>query len=143
MKKIIPLMFVCLMCFTCCKTSKKAASTDMPLCQTQWNLVAIEQEALTEESPAQPYIMFDADGHFYGNLGCNEFQGTYYQRKQKMKMEYTGATKKLCQKMEVEKAFMKALKSDINNFNIVGNVLVLSNGSEEIMRFEGTTPKDE
>ncbi|MBO4488957.1 MAG: META domain-containing protein [Bacteroidales bacterium] len=143
MKKIIPLMFICLMCCTCCKTTKKAASGDMPLCQTQWNLVTIEQEALSGKSSVQPYIMFDAEGNFYGNLGCNDFQGTYYQRKQKIKLEYSGATKKLCKDMEVEKAFMKALKSEIDNFTIAGNVLILSDGSKEIMRFEGTAPTEE
>lgn len=143
MKKIIPLMFVCLMCFTCCKTTKKAASNDMPLCGTQWNLVDIEQTPLPEKLPVQPYIIFDEDGGYHGNLGCNEFMGTYYQNKQKMKMEYSGATKKLCKDMEIEKAFLKALKASINNFYIDGNTLILSEGSKEILRFEGTTPTEE
>lgn len=143
MKRIIPILCISLMCFTCCKTTKKAASNDMPLCQTQWNLITIEQEGLSGKSPVQPYIMFDAEGKFYGNLGCNEFQGTYYQNKQKIKLEYSGSTKKLCKNMEDEKAFMKALKSEVNNFNIEGNVLILSDGSREIMRFEGTVPTEE
>ena len=142
MKKIIPLMFVCLMCFTCCKTTKKAASGDMPLRQTQWNLVAIEQNAISEDSPTQPYLIFGDDGQFYGNLGCNDFQGTYYQRKQSLKLEYTGSTKKLCSKMEVERDFMKALKKDIQEFTIDGNLLILTDGSKEILRFEGTAPKE-
>lgn len=142
MKKIILLMFLSLMCFTCCKTSQKAASKNLPLCGTQWNLLAIEQEAITEDNTTQPYIIFDTEGNFHGNLSCNDFMGTYWTRKQQMHMEYTGATKKLCPKMEVEKNFLKALKMDITDYTIDGSILVISNGSKEIMRFQGTTPEE-
>ena len=143
MKKIIPILCIGLMCFNCCKTTKKAASNDMPLCGTQWNLVDIEQNPLPEMLPIQPYIIFDEEGGYHGNLGCNEFRGTYYQDKQKIKLEYSGATKKLCKDMEIEKAFLKALKASVNNFSIDGSTLILSDGSKEIMRFEGTTPSEE
>ena len=37
---------------------------------------------------------------------------------------------------------MKALKKEIHDFTIEGNILILSDGSKEILRFEGTAPKE-
>ncbi len=123
----------------CCKTSKKNVKTgDLPLIGTQWNLVALEGEETTKEFALRPFITFDSAGSIQGNLGCNTFFGSYDTgKKGKMKIEYQGSTKRLCQKMAVEKQFIKALKRDVNLYQIKGNELILSNANEEIMRFEG------
>ncbi len=53
-----------------------------------------------------------------------------------MELTYKGSTKKLCDQMEMERLMMKALKKPITQFEIEGNILILYEGKDEIMRFE-------
>lgn len=124
--------------FTQCNSSKKVAeSRNTPLRLVQWNLIAIEGEVLdSTEYMVKPYIVFNDNGTFTGNFGCNTFFGDYYQKKQKLELTYQGATKKLCQQMRVERAMMKAIKKELNRYEISDNILILYSGKEEIMRFE-------
>lgn len=127
-------------CLGGCSTHKKMSeSNKLPLIGTHWNLVAIEDVALQPLHPtSKPYIVFDSLGKFNGNLGCNIFFGSYYQKKHKIELQYDGATKRLCTKMDVENALLKALKRDIDNFSIDGKTLILYSGKKEILRFEGS-----
>ncbi len=130
-------MILAAVCFVGCKTTNKATeANNKPLVGTQWNLVAINGEAIDSNQVIQPFIIFDADGNFNGNLGCNTFFGTYYQKKQKIELTYSGATKRLCHEMETEKSVIQALKAEINNFTISGNTLTLYAGKVEILKFE-------
>lgn len=131
----LSLILVC----CCCKTSKKNVKSEkFPLIGTQWNLVALNGEEISHEFALRPFITFDSAGAAQGSLGCNSFFGTYeISKKHKMTIEYQGATKRLCQKMDVEKQFISALKQDINQFQIKGNELILFAGDKEVMRFEG------
>ena len=54
-----------------------------------------------------------------------------------MTIEFQGATKRLCQQMSVERSFLKALKRDINHYQIQGSELILFEEEFEIMRFSG------
>jgi len=121
-----------------CHSSKKMAeSTNTPLRLVQWNLLSIEGEALdSTEYAVKPYIVFNDNGTFTGSFGCNTFFGDYFQKKQKLELTYKGATKKLCQQMRVERAMMKAIKKELNRYEISDNLLILYSGKEEIMRFE-------
>ena len=100
----IALILIC----SCCKTSKKNVKTEKyPLIGTQWMLVALEGEEFAKEFALHPFIVFDTAGSFQGNLGCNSFFGSYeVSKKQKMRIEFQGATKHLCSKMEVERRFI-------------------------------------
>ena len=119
--------------FCGCKSSQKAAeSKNSPLVGTQWQLESISNQLVADDSFAsQPYIIFNDDGTFAGNLGCNS-----YQKKQKMTVDFSGATRKLCTAMNTEKAFHKGLKAGINHFEISGNTLILYADKEEIFRFK-------
>ena len=123
----------------CCKTSKKnVKSENLPLVGTQWNLVAIDGNEISAEFALRPFITFDSVGAVQGNLGCNTFFGTYeINKKHKMTLEYQGATKRLCQKMDIEKQFISALRKDINQYQIKGNELILFSENNEVIRFEG------
>ena len=124
--------------FCGCKTSHKAAeSKNSPLTGTQWQLRSISSQPVAEDSfTSLPYIIFNDDGTFVGNLGCNSFFGTYYQKKQKMTVDFTGATKKLCSEMDSERAFLKGLKAGITTFNITDRTLTLYAGKEEVLVFK-------
>ena len=142
MKKIIfPLAAVLLiLACCCCKTSKKNVSNgNYPLIGTQWNLTALEGEEIGADFALRPFITFDSAGNIKGNLGCNSFFGTYsVNKKQKMTLEFQGASKRLCQQMSVERRFIKALKQDIVKYKIHGDELILFAADDiEIMRFTG------
>lgn len=120
-----------------CQSGKKVADADnSPFYETKWNLSSIEGEYIDSTScMTKPYIVFFDDGTFTGNLGCNTFFGSYFQKKQKIELTFEGATKKLCANMGVERAMMKALKKEISQFEISGKTLILYQDKDEIMRF--------
>lgn len=141
MKKSIYLLsfLMLIMLFSCCKTSKKGvADAHYSLLGTQWNLVALDGAKIGNEFALRPFITFDSTEHIQGNLGCNTFFGTYsVSKKQKMTLNFDGATKRLCPQMEVERDFIKALKRDISRYEIEGEELILYAGDDEVMRFTG------
>ena len=121
-----------------CKSSKKSVKVEYPLIGTQWNLVAIDGEKITNEFALRPFITFDTAGGVQGNLGCNSFFGEYtVSKKHKMTLGYQGSTKRLCSQMDVEKQFMKALKSEVTRYEIKGSELIIFADSKEVMRFTG------
>ena len=117
MRKVVYSLTVVILILSCscCKTSKKNVKTEkFPLIGTQWMLVALEGEEINKDFALHPFIVFDSTGSFLGNLGCNTFFGNYeVSRKQKMKFQFEGATRRLCSKMEVERRFLTILKRDV------------------------------
>ncbi|MBQ5994037.1 MAG: META domain-containing protein [Bacteroidales bacterium] len=124
---------------SCCKTSKKNVKAGkFPLVGTQWMLVALENEEINKDFALHPFIVFDTAGAFHGNLGCNTFFGTYeITKKQKMRLQFDGATKRLCSKMEVERRFLVILKRDVTRYELHDNELILFSEERELMRFKG------
>lgn len=124
---------------SCCKSSKKnVKSGQLPLIDTQWTLEAIESEEIGTDFALRPFIKFDTNYKITGSLGCNSLFGTYsINKKNKMTINYSGSTKRLCQQMSVERKFIKALKRSIDSYEIKGDVLILSADNEELLRFKG------
>lgn len=139
MKCKLSLCLIALTLLGGCKTNKKVADVNsLPLCETHWDLISIEGQSIDEKTfTTNPYIIFDTLGKYTGNLGCNIFFGTYFQKKQKIELEYGGATKRLCPKMDLENKFLNTLKKDISNYSIEGKTLILYAGKTEIAKFEG------
>lgn len=141
MKKYVCSVMVATLILTLfgCKSSKRSIGDEhYPLIGTQWNLVTLDGEKIGNDFALRPFITFDSTGNIQGNLGCNTFFGTYtVNKKHKLTISYQGSTKRLCQQMSVEKRFSKALKSDINRYEIEGEYLILLAGDEEVMRFAG------
>ena len=128
----------------CCKTSKKSLKTEkFPLIGTQWMLVALEGEEINNEFALHPFIVFDTVGGIQGNLGCNTFFGTFeVSKKQKMKLQFEGATKRLCSKMEVERRFLSILKRDVTRYELKDDELTIFSENEELMRFTGVNMEE-
>ena len=124
---------------SCCKTSKKSVKTEkFPLVGTQWMLEALEGEEISKDFALHPFIVFDSAGSFHGNLGCNTFFGAYeISKKQKMKFQFDGATKRLCSKMEVERRFLTVLRRDVTRYELKNDELTIFSENEELMRFKG------
>lgn len=139
MKKLILAGISALVLIACaCKTSEKsadAATHDLPLTNTHWVLTAINGAAVGE-MPSEAFIVFDGKGKINGDLGCNLFFGTYYAKKGKMSIEYTGSTKRLCSDMKTEDSFAAALQSGIKSYTISGDVLTIQNENKEVLRFK-------
>lgn len=141
MQKIIYSLatIVLILSCSCCKTSKSNVKNgNYPLKGTKWMLEAIEGEDVGTEFAIRPYIIFDSTSNFTGNLGCNSMFGAYtVNKKQKMTIEYSGSTKRLCQQISVERKFIKALRFDVNRYEIKGDQLILFVDDKEVMRFKG------
>lgn len=141
MQKIIyPIIVIALvLTCSCCKTSKKnVKSNNFPLINTQWMLESIEGEEIRTDYALRPFIKFDSSYNVTGSLGCNSLFGTYsVNKKDKMTIHYTGSTKRLCQKMSVERNFINALKKDINRYEIKGDKLILYSEDKEVISFKG------
>ena len=146
MRKIVYCLMAIVLVLTCscCKTSKKNVKTERyPLIGTQWMLVALEGEEFSKEFALHPFIVFDTAGAFQGNLGCNSFFGSYeVTKKQKMRFDFQGATKRLCSKMEVERRFLAILKRDITRYEKHDDELIIFSENEELMRFKGVNLED-
>ncbi|MBQ4442166.1 MAG: META domain-containing protein [Bacteroidales bacterium] len=121
-----------------CKTTKKAAQgKTSSLVDTQWQLEALYGKPIDPGTAmAQPYIIFQEDGNTNGYLGCNIFFGTYYQKKQKLQMELTSASKKLCPQMDMERLFIKGMRENITSFSIKDSTLIIYADKAEIFRFK-------
>ena len=119
-----------------CMTAKKKAelAQNKPLLGTYWVLKSVRGEDIPK-SIITPYIIFQTDGHYTGNLGCNAFFGTYSCGKKRMRMEFEGATKRLCEQMKVEKMFLQQLHSEFRQYEINKDILILKDKDGEVMRF--------
>src|SRR5574344_2409346 len=110
MKKIIftvlTLILVMGACQTAQKTTQKQTSTTSPLQGTRWELTNINCTPIGT-SPATPFIIFNTDNSFSGNLGCNSFFGSYFADDKKIEIKYNGSKKKLCSDMNLENACSK------------------------------------
>ena len=121
---------------TACMTAKKKAemAQNKPLVETYWVLKSVKGEDIPKNI-ITPFIVFHSDGTYNGNLGCNKFFGSYRNGKARIKMEYGGATKRLCETMKVEKLFMLHLHSDFKQYEIIRDTLVLKDKEGEVLRF--------
>ena len=136
MKKLILLnIFISTVLILYAGKGKKNAE-NLPLLNTKWILTVIYNDVILQDTDTA-YIIFNDNYKFSGNLGCNLFFGEFNYRKKKIKLDYFGATKKLCANMEVEEQFVKAIRNDVFQYNIEKNKLYLLYKNKTICKFEG------
>jgi heat shock protein HslJ len=136
MKKIILLSICILSVFILHAEKKKKYADNLPLLNTKWILTEIYETKIVSQSDTA-YIIFSDSYKFSGNLGCNLFFGEFNYGKKKNKMDYFGATKKMCADMEVEENFVKAIRNDILHYYIEKNKLYWLYKNKPISVFEG------
>lgn len=141
MKKIIIILLFFII-LDSCQSQKKAIESvsNMPLKSTVWIFTSVENQNIDSHQLNSPYIVFDTNGRYYGNYGCNKFFGTYYTRKKRITMDFSGATKKLCSDMEIERIISKNIKQNITNYKISQDTLILFSNKTE--RFKFTSKKN-
>ena len=132
----IVIMVLLALSITACMTTKKKAEMEQnkPLVETYWVLKSVRGEDIPK-SFYTPFIIFHSNGSYTGNLGCNVYFGDYRNGKTRIKMEYGGATKRLCETMKVEKLFMLQLHSDFKQYEIIKDTLILKDKEGEVLRF--------
>ena len=140
-RKTIFLIFIGLSLLTLQAKSRKKTIENLPLHHTKWVLIEVF-DSYVDHSPDTAFIIFYDNYKFYGNLGCNIFFGEYSFSKKRIKLDYSGSTKKLCADMYVEEKFFKAIKNDITHYYIEKNTLYLLNKLKVICIFEGTSTNE-
>ncbi len=100
-----------------------------PLSDTNWTLVSYgETDAQTAAVPdTEAIISFDAEGILSGNVGCNQFSGTYEVSGDKLVAGPLMATRMACANdalMQQETTLMMLL-SNSNTFEIEGDMLTI------------------
>ena len=138
MKKLILFCICILTVFMLSAGGRKKSAENLPLLNTKWILTVIYDDVILQDMDTA-YIIFNDNYKFSGNLGCNLFFGEFNYRKKKIRLDYFGATKKLCANMEVEEQFVKAIRNDILQYNIEKNKLYLLYKNKTICKFEGIT----
>ena len=93
----------------CSTLLKKNKTQSKPLIGTYWSLVSVNQNKIPNIG-SSPYILFSESGNYNGVAGCNKYFGTFILNKKTIAIENTGATKKMCANMEIEKLYFGALK---------------------------------
>lgn len=67
--------------FSSCKTAKTTEACQH-LRDTKWELEALNNKPIdTNTFITHPFIVFQEDGTFSGNLGCNTYFGSYYNKR--------------------------------------------------------------
>ncbi len=139
-------LIISIFLFSGCTSTKKISEIqNKPLVGTFWSLEKIDKNKISDYGKA-PYIIFSETGKFNGTTGCNRYFGNYLLTKKTITLESTGATKKMCANMEIERLYLSALKREIKTFTIMGDTLVFFEKGKEVLRFTASdnteTPKE-
>ena len=141
-QKITLLTVIILSLITLQAKPRKKTSDNLPLLNTKWILEKIDDSYIFFYDMDTAYIVFYDNYKFSGNLGCNIFFGEFSYGSKRIKLDYIGATKKLCSNMNIEDLFFKALKKDITHFYIEKNSLYLLNKLKVVCRLRGIVIRD-
>jgi heat shock protein HslJ len=136
MKKIALLGIIFFSIFFLYANKRKKNIENLPLLNTKWLLEAMYEMSVSHSADTA-YIIFHDDYKISGNLGCNLFFGNYSYGKKRMKLDYLGATKKLCMDMKIEEQFFKALRDDVRSYYIEKKKLYIRNKDKVVCTFEG------
>lgn len=81
------------------------------------------------------FISFESDSKIHGNLGCNNFFGSYKVNKNELTLGQVGSTMMMCQNMDTERNFLDVLQNT-KTYKLENNILELYNqNGENIARF--------
>ena len=120
----------------------KKKSDNLPLLNTKWVLEKIDDSPIFFNGVDTAYIVFSENYKFSGNFSCNIFFGEFSFGKKRIKLDYVGATKKICADMYVEECFFKAIKNDITHYYIEKNNLYLLYKLKVVCKFRGIEIND-
>jgi len=116
--------------------SQKKNTENLPLLNTRWILEEIYEVPVIQGSDTA-FIIFHDSYKISGNFGCNLFFGNFSFGKKRMKIDFTGSTRRLCANMDLEERFSRAIRDEITHYHIEKNKLYLHNKNRVVCKFEG------
>jgi len=140
-KKFFFLTIIILSVLALFAKQRKKNIENIPLLNTKWVLEEIFEIPVFHNLDTA-FIIFYENYKFSGNFGCNIFFGEFNFGKKRMKVDYQGATKKLCMDMDLEQQFAKAMRSDITHYYIDKKNLYLLSKEIVICKFGGVMIND-
>ncbi len=126
-------------CKECGECVNGGESEAVKLEGSQWKLLSLNGEALGEgvALDADSFsLTFAAEGLLGGVGACNRIIGQYeVLDSERIEIEVSGVTMMFCPNLEVESAYVEALKS-VTRFQFKGGQLSLYNGDKALLTFE-------
>ena len=120
--------------FGACSLKKGVEVENISLENSKWELISLNQKEI-KKAEKVANINFEKDSRVFGNLGCNNFFGTYKLNKNSLEIGQVGSTMMMCQNMQTEQDFAKVLQ-DVKTYKIDKNSLIfLLENSKEIAKF--------
>lgn len=121
-------------CFVSCASGKKAMNERAEKAfSSGWYVETINGEQVNAE--VNPFLEFDGKtGSYYGNAACNTVRGKFEYDAKKSKIQFlsTATTRMYCPDMEVENAFINALKS-AESFDVTDSSLSLKDADGAVV----------
>ena len=130
MKKLFLFSLIAAIFAGCCAQKSTTESANL-LFNKEWQLVKINGK---DVKTTKAFIVFSANRRVSGNLGCNNFSGTYETNGKSLKLSQLISTRIMCIdsiSMKIEDGFTAAL-NNIDNFQIKGGELLLKKGKKTL-----------
>lgn len=133
-------LFILIVTFSSCDSSKKAIETNQQMQETLSETYQITQIGKNSSIASELIISFDeATKKVTGFAGCNSFFGSYTTEGNRITFENIAASKKLCQNeiSTLENHFLKSLKM-VNTFSISDGIISFSEGTTVLIKGTAT-----
>ncbi len=120
------------------KKDAPSAKPNASLTNTYWKLVELEDQPVPLGAGQKEVhmVLTSETNRIRGFSGCNQFTGSYKLKDKQLQFGPMAATMMAClEGMELEQDFLAAL-TGTKRFSIIGEILTLYSGEEQILRFE-------
>lgn len=130
---------------TGCSSTRPATITSggsEMLYQYQWNLEVLDGQQVNPTTGKGSFLLFSPGpvNIVAGNAGCNSLRGSFeLSGENAMKFSPLMTTKMACPDINIETSFLDAL-SKVDNWSIIGDQLLLSNGKIPLAKLRGVKP---
>lgn len=120
-----------------CSSTKglEVSKVSQNLENTKWELVSLNQKEIKKLDKIAS-INFEKDNKVFGNLGCNNFFGTYKVNSTNLEIGQVGSTMMMCLDMSVENEYSKVLQNVKSYKMKENNLMFFDENSKEIAKFK-------
>lgn len=116
--RILLLLIATSLLLSCKNNAVNTSGKDPALEKVNWTLTEIAGNASAIPATDPPHLVFEGAAFtFSGHAGCNQCNGMYTCREDMIKIHVMAVTKKACESMELETAFLKQLE-DCNRYTL-------------------------
>lgn len=126
--KTIMFAFISSLLLSACSTNSLEKENNMEksvLENSKFQAIELNNIAV-KNSEKVAFISFESDSKIHGNLGCNNFFGSYQLIKNELNLGQVGSTMMMCQNMDTEREFLDVLQNT-KTYKLENNILELFN----------------